>query len=191
MPKCADSPPSAASFTRRGFVLAATAVTGWNGAVAAGAGAGGGELGVSHSAEAIHQEPVFEATRHAVFDALTNPKRFDALTRFSLAVKTMAIGAKPAEIDAVAGGAFAVFGGYISGRYIDIVADELILQAWRVGSWAPGVFSLARFLLVDRGSACRIVFDHTGFPAGKGVNLANGWRDNYWQPLTKLLAQSA
>jgi activator of HSP90 ATPase len=189
MPKAADSPQPAGSFTRRGLVFAATlGVTGLHRAVAA--GAGGAELGVSHSAEAIHQEPSFAATRHAVFDMLTNPKRFDALTRLSLAAKTMAIGAKPAEIDAVAGGAFAVFGGYISGRNIDIVTDELIVQAWRVGSWAPGIYSLARFLLVDRGSSCRIVFDHTGFPAGKGVNLANGWRDNYWQPLAKLLAQA-
>jgi len=157
----------------------------------AGAASTNAELGVSHSAEAIHQEPVFAASRGAVFEALTNPKRFDALTRFSLAIKTMAIGAAPAQIDAVAGGAFAVFGGYITGRCIDIVPDQLIVQAWRVGSWAPGVYSLARFLLEERAGSCRIVFDHTGFPAGKAVNLANGWRDNYWQPLAKLLAQTA
>jgi len=37
----------------------------------------GAEDEISHSAESIHQEPVFKASRKRVYDALTETKQFD------------------------------------------------------------------------------------------------------------------
>jgi len=54
--------------------------------------------------------------------------------------------------------------GYIVGRHIELVPHELIVQAWRVGNWNRGVYSLVRFELLDLSPGTRIVFDHTGFP---------------------------
>jgi len=34
----------------------------------------------------------------------------------------------------------------------------------------------------------KIIFDHTGFPQGKGEHLADGWKANYWEPLEKYLS---
>jgi Activator of Hsp90 ATPase homolog 1-like protein len=56
-----------------------------------------------------------------------------------------------------------------------------------VGSWEPGIYSIARFELVEQGSGTKIVFDHTGFPKGKAEHLAEGWKINYWEPLEKVL----
>jgi activator of HSP90 ATPase len=95
---------------------------------------------------------------------------------------------KPAEISREAGGAFALYGGFITGRHIELVPDVRVVQAWRAGDWPPGVYSIASFELVKQGSGSKIVFDHTGFPKGKAESLALGWKTHYWEPLAKVLA---
>ena len=99
----------------------------------------------------------------------------------------MSLGNKPTEISREVGGAFTLFGGHIVGRHIDLVANERIVQAWRVVDWNPGIYSIARFELTELGSGTKLVFDHTGFPEGEGRHLADGWKANYWQPLDKYL----
>jgi activator of HSP90 ATPase len=144
---------------------------------------------VSHTAEAIHQEPVFKASRKRVYEVLTDAKQFDKVIQLSGAVKTGMVKApNPAEISREPGGAFALFGGYIFGRQLELVPNERIVQAWRVGSWEPGIYSIARFELVEQGSGTKIVFDHMAFPKGDGEHLAAGWKMNYWEPMEKLLA---
>jgi activator of HSP90 ATPase len=98
-------------------------------------------------------------------------------------------GAAPAAISSEAGGAFTLFGGHISGRHVELVAGERVVQAWRASNWGAGVFSIAKFALVEQGSDTKLVFDHTGFPKGESETLAAGWKANYWEPMAKVLAQ--
>jgi activator of HSP90 ATPase len=185
--------------SRRDFTLCLTALASTAGAAgmafasADGSVAGGaaGSDGLSHMAEAIHQEVVFEAGRHRVYKALTDTEQFDAVTRLSAAMKDgMAAGAAPTEISPNVGGAFSLFGGYLTGRHVELLADQRIVQVWRAGSWKPGDFSIVRFALADQGTATKVVLDHGGFPQGTGAHLAAGWHLNYWQPLAKYLAQA-
>ena len=143
---------------------------------------------ISRTAESIHMEPVFKASRKRVYEALTDAKQFDKVIQLSAAVKTgMAKSPNPPEISHEAGGAFALFGGYITGRQLELVPNERIVQAWRAGSWDAGIYSIARFELVEQGTGTKIVFDHTGFPKGDGEHLAQGWKMNYWEPMEKFL----
>jgi uncharacterized protein YndB with AHSA1/START domain len=148
----------------------------------------GADDGISHTADSIHQEAVFTASRKRVYEALTDPKQFDKVIQFSGVMQAMHLPDKPAEISSQVGGAFALFGGYITGRHIELVPYERIVQAWRAGGWDPGVYSIAKFELVEQGSGTKIVFDHTGFPKGDAEGLASGWKAHYWTPLEKLLA---
>jgi activator of HSP90 ATPase len=148
----------------------------------------GTEEEISHAAESIHQEPVFKANRKRIYEALTDTKLFGKIVMLSGAMAGMPPGAKPAEISSEVGGAFVIFGGYITGRHIELVPNERIVQAWRVGNWDPGVYSIAKFELAEQGSGTKIVFDHAGFPKGMGEHLAAGWKSHYWEPLEKLLA---
>jgi uncharacterized protein YndB with AHSA1/START domain len=143
---------------------------------------------VSHSAEAIHQEIVFKASRKRVFDALTEARQFDKVVRLSAAMRSgMPPGSKPTAISGEPGGAFTLFGGLIVGRTVELVPGERVVQAWRDADWDPGVYSIARFELTEQGAGTKLVFDHTGFPAGQGQHLAEGWKANYWEPLAKYL----
>jgi len=146
------------------------------------------EQEISRTAESIHQEPVFKAGRNRVYEALTDAKQFDKVIQLSGVMQSMHLGDKPAEISREVGGAFALFGGYITGRHIELVPNERIVQAWRTGGWAPGVYSIAKFEVVEQGSGTRIVFDHTGFPKGEAEALASGWKAHYWEPIEKLLS---
>lgn len=144
--------------------------------------------GLSHSAEAIHQEVVFKASPKRLYDALTDAQQFQKLEVIGGAVKMADIEAKPAEISREPGGAFSIFGAYITGRQLELVPDQRIVQAWREISWDPGIFSIARFELKEQASATKLIFDHTGFPAGAGEHLAVGWKAHYWEPLEKFLS---
>jgi uncharacterized protein YndB with AHSA1/START domain len=146
------------------------------------------EDGISHTSDAIHQEPVFTASRKRVYDALTDPKQFDKVIQLSGVMQAMHLPEKPAEISREEGGVFKLFGGYITGRHVELVPNERIVQAWRTGGWDPGVYSIAKFELVEQGSGTKIIFDHTGFPHGEAESLASGWKAHYWDPLAKLLA---
>jgi activator of HSP90 ATPase len=143
---------------------------------------------ISRSAESIHQEAAFKAGRKRVYEALTDAKQFSKVIQLSGAMQAMHLPDKPAEISRDVGGAFALFGGYITGRHVELIPNERIVQAWRTGSWAPGVYSIAKFELVEQGTGSKIVFDHTGFPKGEAEVLASGWKAHYWEPLEKLLA---
>ncbi|HEY6308868.1 MAG TPA: SRPBCC domain-containing protein [Candidatus Angelobacter sp.] len=142
---------------------------------------------VSHSAEAIHQEVVFKADPKRVYDALTDQKQFAKVVELSAA--GMSLGKAPTEISSEAGGAFSLFGGHIVGRHIELVPGQRLVQAWRIGNWGPGVYSIAKFDLAAQDSGTKLSFDHTGFPQGQGQHLAEGWQTNYWEPLAKYLAQ--
>lgn len=125
----------------------------------------------------IHQEVVFNASQRRIYEALTDAKQFSKFT-----------GGAPAEIDHKAGGALSCFGGMITGRNIELVPNLRIVQAWRVGNWPPGVYSIVKFELQEMGHSTNLVLDQAGFPEGADEHLAPGWKTMYWEPLAKFLA---
>jgi activator of HSP90 ATPase len=143
---------------------------------------------ISHTAESIHLEPVFKASRQRVYDALTQTQQFDKVIGLSAAAKSgMAVGKAPTEISRLEGGTFTLFGGHIVGRQVELVPNERIVQAWRVIDWPRGVYSIVKFELVEQGPGTQIVFDHNGFPNGQAEHLVEGWKSNYWEPLRQYL----
>jgi uncharacterized protein YndB with AHSA1/START domain len=151
--------------------------------------AAGQDDGLTHTSEAIHQEVRFDASRRRVYEALTETKQFDGVTRLSDGAQLLAApGAKPTAISDVVGGPFVLFGGYITGRHLELRPGERLVQAWRAASWNPGEYSVVSFVLLDDGTKTKLVFDHRGFPEGDGSHLASGWHAHYWDPLVKYLA---
>jgi activator of HSP90 ATPase len=149
----------------------------------------GSNDGISRSAASIHQEPVFTANRQRVYAALTEPRQFDRIIELSGVMKTMTqLKMKPSQISQHPGGPFALFGGYITGRQLVLKRGQLLVQAWRAGSWPPDVYSIARFELAEHESGSTILFDHRGFPDDAAESLAAGWQAHYWDPIQKLLS---
>jgi activator of HSP90 ATPase len=124
----------------------------------------------------IHQEVVLPAAAERVYGALTEQKEFSALC-----------GGAPTEIDPREGGTFSLFGGMILGRTVELVPGKRVVQAWRVKSWDPGVYSMVKFELEGDGKKTKVTLDHDGFPDGAREHLEKGWHTNYWDALKKHL----
>jgi activator of HSP90 ATPase len=145
---------------------------------------------IIHNAEAIHQEIAFKAPRSRVYAVLTDANEFQQVVALSGAVQSGKVKQTiPAQIGRAAGSPFSIFGGFIVGRNIEMIPDTRLVQAWRPQDWPPGVYSIVKFELVERGTETLLRFDHTGFPAGEADSLAAGWKLNYWQPMAKVLAK--
>jgi activator of HSP90 ATPase len=171
-----------ASLLGLGSVFSPGSILGFGSGPGLGSGAAG-EEDVSRASESIHQEVSLNGSRKRVYEALTDAKKFTTVTSFSPVMK-----AAPAQISREAGGAFSLFGGHIVGRHVELVADQRLVQAWRVVDWDPGIYSIVRFELKDHGAGTTVVLDHNGFPNGKGQHLADGWNANYWEPFRKFLS---
>lgn len=130
----------------------------------------------------IRQEINIDASPKRVYDTLLDAKRFAEFT------------GAPAEIDARPGGAFSCFNGIITGRNIELLPDQRIVQAWRVAIWPEGLYSIVKFELQPQGSQTLLVMDHVGFPPEmrahlNGEGAEGGWHRQYWEPLRKYLAE--
>jgi activator of HSP90 ATPase len=139
------------------------------------------ENGISRTCECIHQEIEIKASRDRVYQALTDAKQFSKVT--DLVMPNAATTISPEQ-----GGAFSIFNGIISGRNIEMVPSERLVQAWREKNWEPGIYSLVKFQLKEQGTGTKLVFDQTGIPDGHAGHLAPGWKSHYWEPLKKYLA---
>jgi activator of HSP90 ATPase len=188
---------SMTSLTRRCFSLRLASVCSLFGLAGCSAplGSGGrsrtsalpGREEISNTAEAIHQEVVFNASPKRIYDALTDTTQFDKVVQLSEADRSIAN--RATQISREVGGTFSIFGGYIVGRHIEMIPNERLVQAWREVSWPPGLYSIVKFELAEQGAETKLVFDHTGFPEGAAKHLAIGWKANYWEPLRKSLGQ--
>jgi activator of HSP90 ATPase len=123
----------------------------------------------------IHQVVNFPASSEQIYEYLLDAERFSSFT------------GAPAVIDRVPGGEFSLFGGQIVGRNIELIPSELIVQAWRVGGWGRGEYSIARFELANDSGACSLTFDHLGFPQEAFDDLDAGWHQMYWEPIRREL----
>ena len=147
--------------------------------------------GISHDHAAIHQELTLAAPAARVYQTLVTASLFDHVVRASAAMNSdmkKMLGAAPTQIDARPGGAFTLFGGYITGFNLELVSDSRLVQAWRSASWNPGEYSIARFVLEPHGDSTRLTFDHAGFPEDDAAQLVKGWHGNYWLPLARTLS---
>jgi activator of HSP90 ATPase len=124
----------------------------------------------------INQEVAFPASPQPVYEALMDSKQFSDMT------------SAPADIGCGAGAAFSCFGGMITGRHLELLPNQRIVQAWRVGNWDAGVYSIVGFELKAQVAETFLIFRHTGFPVEHFEHLASGWQKMYWDNLQKYLA---
>ena len=117
----------------------------------------------------IQQTETFQAAAADIYELLTDSAKFSDMT-----------GGAPAEIDASEGGDISMFGGMITGRTIEAIPNQRLVQAWRPQPWEAGLYSIVRFEIVADRDSATVSLDHAGFPEDQGEHLAQGWHDNYW-----------
>ncbi len=123
----------------------------------------------------IQQTVTFKASPHDVYEALMD------------SAKHAAFSGGAAEISREVGGEFNAYDGYISGKNIKLLPDREIVQSWRAVDWPEGKFSTVTFVLLPIPEGTRLNFTHADVPDGTEAEFTQGWIDNYWEPMKKLL----
>ncbi|MDQ7825696.1 MAG: SRPBCC family protein [Candidatus Eremiobacteraeota bacterium] len=123
----------------------------------------------------IRQSVTFNAPPHEVYEALMDSKKHEAFTR------------DKAHISRKPGGTFTAYGGYITGKNLELYEDEKIVQLWRTDEWPEGHFSTVTYRLKDLHGSTKLTFTQDGIPEEFCESIRKGWHEYYWRPLKKLL----
>ena len=119
----------------------------------------------------IHQTVTFKASPHEVYEALMDSKKHAAFT-----------GGK-ARINRAVGGKFMAYDDYITGKNVELIPDQKIVQDWRAVDWPEGYFSCVTFEFTAIPEGTRLDFTHVDLPEGTEEEFTQGWIDNYWEPM--------
>ena len=123
----------------------------------------------------IQQTVTFNASPHAVYEALMDSTKHAAFT-----------GSK-ASLSREIGGSYMAYDEYITGKNIELVPDQKIVQDWHASDWPEGYFSRITFELTAVPEGTRLDFTHADLPEGTEEEFTQGWIDNYWEPLKAYL----
>ena len=98
----------------------------------------------------------------------------------------------PVEISEKVGSSFKAFGGYITGKNLQFVKNQLIVQSWRGSDW-DSKDSDSAFLLSfeQKGNDVLLNMIHANVPDDKEKDLDKGWHDYYWNPWKQHLSGQA
>lgn len=125
----------------------------------------------------IRQVIRYTASASDVYNALTQSRQFADVT------------GKPADISTEVGGEFTAFDGMITGRHIELISGQRIVQAWRVSLWPEGTWSIVKFELGSTEEGTELQLEHSGFPDDAYDHINEGWYKMYWEPLREFLAK--
>ncbi|KAI9885361.1 MAG: N-terminal acetyltransferase [Watsoniomyces obsoletus] len=113
----------------------------------------------------------FRTTAAELFQTFTDPQRIAAFTR------------SPPKVfeGAKTGGKFEIFGGNVSGEYVELEAPTRIVQRWRLNQWPAGHHSTLRITFdqndQDAVTVMRVQWD--GVPIGQEEVTKRNWGEYY------------
>jgi len=125
--------------------------------------------------ELIQQTVTFKASPHDVYELLMD------------SAKHAAFSGEAANISREMDGEFSAYGGYITGKNLELVPDRKIVQTWRAVDWPENHFSTVTFLLLPIPGGTSLNFTQSDVPDDTEAEFEQGWIDNYWTPMKKAL----
>jgi activator of HSP90 ATPase len=93
-----------------------------------------------------------------------------------------------ATISPEVGGDYSAYGGYSTGKNIELVPGKRIVQTWRASDWPEDVESTCMYEFEQIGNDAIIKFTQTGVPYDQEESITQGWIDFYWEPIREYLA---
>jgi len=95
----------------------------------------------------------------------------------------------PVTINQKVGASFRVFDGYITGKNLQLIRNQLIVQSWRGSDWdAKADDSVFMISFEQRGADALINVVHANVPDTVVGSLDKGWHNHYWKPWKQWLA---
>jgi activator of HSP90 ATPase len=130
---------------------------------------------VKEKTGSIRQKVLFDASPHDVFELLMDSKKHSDFTE-SKCVISRKVGAR-----------FSAYDAYASGKNLEVVAGQKIVQEWRASDWPKGAVSVASFELSPKGNHTELLFIQTGVPSDFVEDVRAGWYEHYWDKMKAFL----
>jgi activator of HSP90 ATPase len=127
--------------------------------------------GVTVNVTTLTDSKEFRTSAAEMYTTFTDRGRITAFTRSAPIVFE---GAKP-------GGKFELFGGNVSGSFVELVEPTKIVQKWRLSQWPQGHFSTLsiRFEQNDVDGVTVMRVDWEGVPVGQEEVTKRNWGEYY------------
>ncbi len=109
-----------------------------------------------------------------IYEALTNPEIHSQFTQ-NLAENTDKLGA------------FSTYGGYSSGKNLELVKDKKIVQTWTCDDFPEGHYTTVTLEFKEEKQGTTLKLIQTSIPIENYEDIAAGWIEYYWKPLKVLL----
>ena len=125
------------------------------------------------SKNSVHLEAAFSTEPEQLYELLTNGAKFGNVTGM------------PGKGGGTQGAYFSLFGDFITGRQIELIPNERIVQAWRMMDWEEGTYSIVQFSLTKEGNETKLLIDHYGYPERHHEHISTNWEPFYLAPFSK------
>ena len=90
------------------------------------------------------------------------------------------------------GAEVAAWDGYISGRNLELVPGERIVQSWRTTEFTDEhADSIITVTLEDTADGTLLTLRHTNVPADQTSYEQGGWQEHYFEPMQEYFAERA
>lgn len=137
--------------------------------------AGGSEAAAKSSVpkyntSTLHMEPEFNTLAEQLYITLLDQARIAAWTRAAPNLEAF----PPSE-----GSEFSMFGGSITGKFTRLVANERIVQLWRLLDWKDGHYAQLDIQLKQGAGETKMVVQWAGIPVGEEDRVRSNFDDYY------------
>jgi uncharacterized protein YndB with AHSA1/START domain len=89
-----------------------------------------------------------------------------------------------AEFDPRVGGVYTTGDGYITGKFLEIVPGQRLVQTWRTTDFEAGqADSRLELTFADTDDGCTLRLLHTDLPDDQIENYQSGWLEYYIEPM--------
>lgn len=125
-------------------------------------------LGLKLDVTTIKCNEKFQCKSQDFYSALTRSEMVTAFTRAYV------------KLDAVKGGEFSLFGGNVTGKFLELVPNKKIVQLWRLKQWPSGHFSTVTIEIDEKDDHTDVNLTQTGVPTSESDTTKANWERYYW-----------
>jgi activator of HSP90 ATPase len=108
-----------------------------------------------------------------VYAAITNPYTIELWSGY------------PAQMSTEPGSEFSLWEGDISGKNIEFIHDNKVVQEWYFGDQETP--SIVTITIVQSGNDSLVTVEHTNIPDNDFEGIAEGWKEYYFDAITAFL----
>lgn len=128
-------------------------------------------LGVKIHCKRVTDKQKFQCSPGDLYRALTDKDMVKAYTRSEV------------KMNVEKGGQFILFGGNITGEFVELEYNKKIVMRWRTKSWPAEHFSTVTMDIDEKDDGTELKLTQTGVPDAEYERTRQGWNNFYWEAI--------